>query len=125
MAGATYLDKKLRIVHFPSANDPWFAEVVVSDGDALTPDPHTHYTRFENERPHPPYKSLVAVPIITDTACLGVLCFDCMNLGIFDDLKVQTLLAALGKRMATILLTYQQLERIKEAGQATNDHESS
>ncbi len=74
-----------------------------------------YYICFEPDEdgtfiPYPPYRSFICAPIIVETACLGVLCFDSNNISIFDNAEVQEMIQLLSRRIGSVLLIYQKLQ---------------
>jgi hypothetical protein len=105
VAGEAFSDAQLHVAHFKEENPRWRCDL------------HS-YIDFDKNRPYPPYRSFVAVPVIgvipgspgqTSTGCLGVLCFDSDNSTIFDGADVQYVLQVLARRVASALLIYRQL----------------
>jgi hypothetical protein len=106
VAGETFLDAQLRVAHMRQENLQWKCDL-------------DNYMDFDKKRPYPAYRSFVAIPIIgvisgslnqTSSTCLGVACFDSDNLTIFDSQEIQYLLQVIGRRVASALLIYQQLQ---------------
>jgi GAF domain len=107
LAGETFLEGKIHVAHITHENEHWKC-----DRDC--------YIDFDKRRPFPPYRSLVAVPIIgftpsspavSATTCLGVVCFDSHNPTIFDNPGAQALLQVFGRRIAAALLIYEQFQQ--------------
>ena len=105
VAGETFLDTQPRVAHFTQENPRWKCDL-------------NCYIDFDKNRPYPPYRSFVAIPIIgvipgpssiINANCLGVLCFDSDNSKIFDSAEVQYLLQVFSRRIAAALLIYHQL----------------
>jgi hypothetical protein len=70
----------------------------------------TKYLVFDPNRPHPPYLSFVTIPLVaTSQDCLGVLCFDSSSAKVFDPPDIRELLVALGTRVATAAVIYQEM----------------
>jgi hypothetical protein len=90
VAGHTFMDNQLRVVHLFKQDNIWHAD-----------DPDY---RFFVKRPKPSYLSFVAVPIINNNKkCMAVLCIDSNSKTAFDAEKVQELLLALGRRLAAAM----------------------
>jgi len=101
IAGEAFFYRQLRVAHIKKENGRW------------EPEPDSKgYIEFDKERPYPPYRSFVCVPIyFKEDAidCLGVVSFDSENPAAFDPPEVQKMLKTLANRIAALLLIYQQL----------------
>jgi hypothetical protein len=104
VAGATYMDGKIRVAHMVKKGDKWGCE-------------HDGYIHFEN-RTITPYRAFVSVPIVKvplnrsekqQRETIGVVCFDSHNKWIFDNPKAQTLLEWFGERVGDALSIYWEL----------------
>jgi hypothetical protein len=108
IAGETYTDHALRVVHMVERDGGWTAEVFWEVGGKWTRDNTAYYKAFEASRPHPPYRTFVTVPVISASKdCLGVLCFDSMNPHVFDAAGIRQLLVNLSARVAAVAVLYQ------------------
>jgi GAF domain-containing protein len=95
IAGKVYKSREVVVVHFHERN--W------------EPD-DTDYIIFDYDRPYPPYRSFVGVPILGPSSeCLGVLCFDSYQPNVFDSSEIHNLLVLLGRRIAAAMVIYTQL----------------
>jgi len=73
-----------------------------------------YYIKFQGTRPFCPYASFVAVPIIgisagTNTACLGIICFDSKRNDTFDSEEIKLVLAKVARRVASTILISEKL----------------
>src|SRR5579875_343431 len=108
IAGETFLDAQIRVGHIiedKAHQSRWKCD-------------QSCYVVFDKDRPFPPYRSMIAVPIIglvpdgsngISNGCLGVLCFDSEHPTIFDNPATRQLLLVFGRRIAAALLIYQKL----------------
>jgi hypothetical protein len=118
VAGETYQDRTLRVVHMVKRDGGWRSEVFKQEHDKWVRDEETKYLVFAANRPHPPYRSFVTVPIMaTSQDCLGVLCFDSANQKIFDQPEMRQLLISLSTRIAAVIYT----QRAASEASPTND----
>ncbi len=86
IAGRTYLDGNLRVVHLSKKNGSW------------VPDSLDYKKSIRRDRP--PYHSFAVVPMnSSEGKPIGVLCFDSMTQHEFDSPKIKDLLLALGNRI--------------------------
>lgn len=96
-AGRAYHERRLRVVNLRRTNGRWVAD----DSD---------YAVFDHDRPHPPYVTFAAVPLLWGNECLGVICFDSNTPRIFEAQRTQDLLYALGRRAAATIMLYKRLK---------------
>lgn len=112
IAGETYQDRVLRVVHMVERrrSKGWHAEVFKQENGKWGRDEETKYLTLDTSRPHPPYRSFVTVPIVaTSQDCLGVLCFDSGNPKVFDPPEIRQLLVGLSVRIAAAAVIFEQL----------------
>lgn len=102
-AGEAFTRAELIVVHMRREAGQWMAD-------------HSSYVEFVKDRPHPPYRSFVAVPIgqSDGAAPLGVLCLDSMNEALFDGEHIRHLLLTIGQRLAVPILLYQCLKSLDQ-----------
>jgi hypothetical protein len=95
----TFREGKLHVVRLEHHDGIWQAD-------------SRDYREFSPERPHPPYRSFVSVPVPSNGGGVrGVLCFDSMNPGAFDSPEVQRFLATLAQRVAAAITIHDHFER--------------
>jgi hypothetical protein len=99
LAGEAFATKRLRVAHLTEKNGKWTAD----DGC---------YIVFDPDRPFPPYRSLVAIPIspAAPDQCYGVLCLDSVNETIFDGGASQQVIVSLGTRLVAPIKLYRDLQ---------------
>jgi hypothetical protein len=98
LAGATFRDKKIRIVHIFREKGEWRAD----SPDYVFVNDRQRAKRF-------PYRTLIAVPMLTLSSpgvekCLGVLCMYSLEKNAFDSKRVESLVASIADRIASVLI---------------------
>jgi GAF domain-containing protein len=105
VAGKTFVDRKLYVVHMREE----------TPGKWVADDPD--YIVHDSKRHHPPYKAFATVPIMVgaDEEPLGVLSFDSANPCIFDSPRVQDVLQRVAQRVAAAMLIEKALAERRSA----------
>jgi hypothetical protein len=108
VAGATYKDRVTRRVHIVSRNGQWESDVYkVAQNGKWVRDGKVTYVLFAHDRPQPPYRSFVSVPIIGSAhECLGVLCLDSMNPRVFNGANMPEWLRIVSSRIAAVAMIH-------------------
>lgn len=91
-AGWAFIHKQLRVVHKRADESMESAA----------------YIEFDESRQIRPYQAFVCVPLVDlNDTCQGILCLDShTDSEVFDPPEIQTLLLALGARLATVVFMY-------------------
>ncbi|HVC79848.1 MAG TPA: GAF domain-containing protein [Chloroflexota bacterium] len=100
IAGQCYLERRIIVAHLAEKDGRWVSDL-------------PEYLEFDSRRPHPPYRTFIAVPILRERTCIGVCCLDSMDATIFDAPSMQTLLGLVMPRIASLHALYQELTTLR------------
>jgi hypothetical protein len=109
VAGLTFKDHTLRVTHIVQRRGEWIPEVFKEANGRWVRDEAAQYIESE-KRPHPRYRSFVAVAIMATAAeCVGVLCLDSTNVRTFDPVDIRHLIESLCGRLRAVIAIHERL----------------
>lgn len=117
VAGWAFKTGRVYVVHMENKNGYRVPVVhVVNDEKQLVPDTVNDYIESDIRRPYPPYRAFICIPIEQGTdeqghhlPPRGVLCFDSMNIEVFDSQNTHEALLILARRIAAAAKVYDNL----------------